>query len=146
MIQENIDLLRSIVPESSSFHIELAPNLPNIVGDPSQIQQVIMNLVINAAEAAAHSNAPVKVQTQVVNLEHPPPQAGFVTPILDSMVGSYIRLDVQDRGIGIAPENLRKIFDPFFTTKENGKGLGLSATLGIVNAHNGALFVQSQPK
>jgi two-component system, NtrC family, sensor kinase len=107
---------------------DLAPGLPPVACDPSQIQQVILNLVMNAAEAThAKGQGKVRVTTRTA--------AG----------GKAVELIVEDNGEGIAPENLRKIFDPFFTTKPEGKGvgLGLAVIYGIVQSHEGEIDVKS---
>jgi len=108
--------------------LDLAANLPNAKCDSSQIQQVILNLVLNAAEATyTRQGGKVSVHTRL------------------SSDGQAVELLVQDNGEGIAPENLRKIFDPFFTTKPEGKGvgLGLAVVYGIVQAHDGDIDVKS---
>ncbi len=109
--------------------LQLAPDLPPVKCDSSQIQQVILNLVLNAAEAThARQGSTVSVRTR------------------RSDDGQQVELLVQDNGEGIAPENLRKIFDPFFTTKPEGKGvgLGLAVVYGIIQAHDGDIDVKSQ--
>ncbi len=108
--------------------LDLAPDLPSVQCDASQIQQVILNLVLNAAEAMqTRGGGKLTVRTAV------------------AADGSSIELHVQDTGEGIAPENLTKIFDPFFTTKPEGKGvgLGLAVLYGIVKAHDGEVEVTS---
>jgi two-component system NtrC family sensor kinase len=108
--------------------VVLAPDLPPLLCDPSQIQQVILNLLLNASEAAGGKGAGViRIETGL--------GAG----------GQTLNLIVADNGEGIAPENLNRIFDPFFTTKAEGKGvgLGLSVLYGIVRAHNGDVEVTS---
>jgi signal transduction histidine kinase len=110
--------------------LQLAPDLPSVPCDSSQIQQVVLNLVLNAAEATqGKTPRQVRVDTAFV------PDRGAV------------ELAVEDNGEGIAPENLQKIFDPFFTTKPEGKGvgLGLAVFYGIVQAHEGEIDVKSQP-
>ena len=110
--------------------LQLAPDLPSVPCDSSQIQQVVLNLVLNAAEATqGKTPRQVRVATAFV------PDRGAV------------ELAVEDNGEGIAPENLQKIFDPFFTTKPEGKGvgLGLAVLYGIVQAHEGEIDVKSQP-
>ncbi len=112
----------------TGVELDLAPNLPPVKCDASQIQQVILNLVLNAAEATlARQGGAVTVRTRL------------------STGGRSVELLVQDNGEGIAPENLRKIFDPFFTTKSEGKGvgLGLAVVYGIIQAHDGDIDVKS---
>lgn len=108
--------------------IRLAPNLPHFMGDKSQIEQVVLNLVINAGEAM-HGEGALLVETR---LEESP---------------RAVRLRVQDSGPGISHDLLPRIFEPFFTTKRPGKGtgLGLSITHGIVQRHGGKIVVHSRP-
>jgi signal transduction histidine kinase len=106
---------------------KLAENLPQVPCDQSQVQQVVLNLLLNAAEAT-HT----KTERRVA-----------VSTRAD---GGFVRLVVADNGEGIAPENLAKIFHPFFTTKPEGKGvgLGLAVSYGIIEAHGGDIEVTSK--
>jgi two-component system NtrC family sensor kinase len=109
--------------------LDLAPDLPLVECDGSQMQQVVLNLVLNGAEAMQ------------------PKQGGRLTVSTRmNAARDAVELKVQDTGEGIAPENLSKIFDPFFTTKPEGKGvgLGLAVLYGIVRAHDGEIEVQSR--
>ena len=109
------------------IRMQLAPELPLVVADPHQIQQVIVNIVNNARQA-------------IDELE----RGGWIA-IQTTVAAELIRITIQDNGPGIAPENVVKIFDPFFTTKEVGRGtgLGLSLCYGIVKEHGGTISVQS---
>ena len=109
--------------------LDLQNDLPAVECDASQIQQVILNLVMNAAEAVqAKGGGKLTVGTRLVP------------------GGGTVELRVEDTGEGIAPENLRRVFDPFFTTKAEGKGvgLGLAVLYGIVKEHEGEVEVASQ--
>jgi two-component system NtrC family sensor kinase len=113
----------------TQVNLDLAANLPQVNCDASQIQQVVLNLVLNASEATqTREGGAISVRTRA------------------SQDGSLVELVVQDNGEGIAPENLRKIFDPFFTTKPEGKGvgLGLAVVYGIIQAHDGDIDVKSE--
>jgi two-component system NtrC family sensor kinase len=107
--------------------LQLAPSLPTVPCDRSQLQQVVMNLVMNAAEAMP-SGGTLHVRTAV------------------DATGRRVQLQVQDHGTGITPANLKRIFEPFFTTKEDGKGvgLGLAVVYGIVEEHRGTIDVTSR--
>ena len=114
------------------FHNRLDPNLPAVSLDPHQMDQVLVNLMINALDAM--------------------PQGGHLTfsSLLlqsgrDSAQEPRARLSLHDSGQGIPPRHLQNVFDPFFTTKETGTGLGLTLSLGIVESHGGSLVVQSPP-
>jgi nitrogen-specific signal transduction histidine kinase len=114
-----------------------------VVADVAQLQQLIMNLVINGAEAIGDHPGSVTVTTgqQIVDGESIGTTLGAdsVTP------GKYVFFEVEDTGAGMDEATIAKIFDPFFTTKFTGRGLGLSAALGIVRGHNGLIQVASRP-
>ncbi len=127
----------------AQLSVTLTPALPRVEADPSQLRQVIMNLVTNASEALGESAGNIRLTTSVVtllagDLPHARPSAEIAS-------GNYVCLEVSDDGCGMAPDILRRIFDPFYSTKFSGRGLGLAAVLGIVRAHRGALTVDSAP-
>ena len=126
LVREISQLIRTSISASVNLKLNLASDLPPIEADSGQIQQVIMNLVINAAEAIA------------------PESPGTVT-VTTAAVGPNVMLEVSDTGSGMDEETLARIFDPFFTTKFTGRGLGLSAVMGIVGSHKGTLNVHSKP-
>jgi len=143
MIQSNIHLCQAAIAKNVSLHTNLDSDLPLIEADRSQLQQVIMNLILNAAEAVETGDGSVRVSTgrQLLTAEdtHFWHWTGAALPS-----GEYIALTVCDTGTGMSPETRARIFDPFFTTKEYGQGLGLAAVLGIVRDHQGGLHVKSQ--
>jgi PAS domain S-box-containing protein len=130
LVKEIGNLLRTSIPKSVTLKLELDEQLPSIDGDPSQFQQLIMNLLINGAEAIGEArHGTVIVATSAVSKDD----------------AEYVRLEVSDTGSGMDEETRSKIFDPFFTTKFTGRGLGLAAVLGIVRAHRGTIQVDSEP-
>jgi signal transduction histidine kinase/CheY-like chemotaxis protein len=143
LIQDNLHLFKVALPKSINLETELADSLPPVEGDTSQVQQVIVNLIINAAEAIGENPGMVRVNTTTQEVsesdEHVWQHTG--EPLLP---GRYVVLEVQDDGRGMDEETLAKIFEPFFTTKFTGRGLGLAAVLGIVRGHKGGLTVESQ--
>ncbi|WP_221032988.1 CHASE domain-containing protein [Actomonas aquatica] len=140
-IRELVPLLRSSVRADVTLKLDLADDLPPIDVDPSQLRQIIMNLVINASEATDGADGRVMVHTATADVDSETLRAGIGHP--DLPAGRYVRFRVTDNGCGITPDNLRRIFEPFFTTKFTGRGLGLSAVLGIVRSHHGAMLVDS---
>lgn len=113
-----------------------------IEGDATQIRQIIMNLVINASEAIGDNTGLINVSTGV-RFYNKAALAEY--PLYEELQeGNYVYLEVSDTGSGMSPETLSKIFDPFFTTKFTGRGLGLSAVLGIVRGHKGAIKCTSE--
>jgi PAS domain S-box-containing protein len=144
LIRETQRLVRTSIPANVQLRLELARELPPVEGDLGQIQQVVMNLLINAAEAIAEGTpGTVRICTKVVDVDVPYLRANFVPHAL--ALGPYVVLEVQDTGSGMDAATQAKIFDPFFTTKFAGRGLGLSAVQGIVRGHKGALQVNSAP-
>ncbi len=133
-------LLERVIPENIELVLELSPEELWVNADPTQLQQVIMNLVVNARDAMPEGGQ-LRITMAPVCLDE-----AFCRAHPDLQPGRYIRLSVGDTGVGI-PEDIRsRIFDPFFTTKEVGKGtgLGLPVVYGIVKNHGGAIEVQSE--
>jgi len=121
---------------------ELDPELPAVLGDATQVEQVVMNLCLNAVQALKGSGG-VRVLT---SREQATEAMAASLPGLRSGE-QYVRLEVIDSGVGMTPETVEQIFDPFFTTRddEGGTGLGLAVVYGIIQAHNGSISVQSEP-
>lgn len=142
LLQETLHLIRASVAKNLTIEVRLEGPVAPVELDVSQVRQVIMNLIINAAEAM--ENRPGTIAIRVgggrVSLEEALTLA-VVPPQLDQ---EFVFLEVADQGLGISPENLSRIFDPFFTTKFAGRGLGLAAVQGIVRGHKGGLGVTSQ--
>jgi two-component system CheB/CheR fusion protein len=136
-------LIHASIPVNVQLRLDLDKDLPLLLADPGQIQQVVMNLVINAAEAIGEAGGSVLVKTgrQTVTNDSLPDLYldGKLAP------GEYIFLEVNDNGSGMDEQTIRKIFDPFFTTKFSGRGLGLAAVQGIVRQHKGAIQIHSVP-
>ncbi len=141
-VAELAQLLETTISKKVQLRLELERELPPIEADPSQIQQIVMNLVLNAAEAIdARGTVLVTTGVQDVDARY---ASGLLAPG-DLAVGRYVFLEVHDTGSGMDEAMQAKIFDPFFTTKFTGRGLGLAAVLGIVKAHHGAIKVYSSP-
>jgi len=143
LLRSQSDRLRSLPRPGIQFHIQLAERLPAVKGDPEQILQVLAGLIANADEAMEAGKGEIRLSLERVHLSEcelrrkdwvePPPSADGVC------------LEVSDSGKGIPPEHLGRIFDPFFSTKAAGRGLGLSATIGIIRNHGAGLQVVSSP-
>ena len=143
LVEENIQMLEVSIPKTVQLLFFLDSSSPHIHGDVGQIQQVIMNLIINAGEAIAPNPGSITVHTGRVELTQDDTEFWKYTntPLTP---GPYALLQVKDTGYGIKPEVLARIFDPFFTTKFTGRGLGLAAVLGIVRGHHGGLRIESE--
>lgn len=145
LIRESIDLLKVALPKQITLELALADELPLIEADIAQMQQVMMNLLINAAESIGGRPGIIHVQTAVRPITAQDEVYGRYTNQALAP-GAYVSLLVKDSGSGMTEQTLSKIFDPFFTTKFTGRGLGLAAVLGIVRGHQGGLQVTSQPE
>jgi len=144
LVGEISGLLRTSIPRAVDLKLELAPDLPPIEADPAQLHQVVMNLVINGAEAIGENRVgTVTVRTSLREVS--PNEAAALFKSQAAAPGTYVLLEVTDTGAGMDDSTKAKIFDPFFTTKFTGRGLGLAAVQGIVRAHRGAIFVHSAP-
>jgi signal transduction histidine kinase len=140
-IREIVTLLEAATPKQVQLRLELGAGLPAIECDVAQMQQVVMNLVINATEAIGDQRGTVLVITGRQTIDESYPADGLTgeapTP------GDYVFVEVQDDGKGMDEATKRRVFDPFFTTKATGRGLGLAAVLGIVRAHHGVMRIYS---
>lgn len=143
LVRETADLLRVSVGNQARLQFNLAPDLPAIVADVVQIRQVLLNLVLNAAESIGRRDGVVEVTTRRQTLPFPPPDG--TRPDQELPAGEYLSLEVSDNGPGFDAETAARMFDPFFSTKGRGRGLGLAAALGIMRSHHGALHLASQP-
>ena len=143
VVEEISMLVRTSIPRNVDLRLELGRELPAVEGDAVQIQQLVMNLVINAAEAVgAGRPGHVIIRTGMCGPE---------TQVRDTVsgqtlpAGQYVYVQVEDNGGGMDEATRARIFDPFFTTKFTGRGLGLAAALGIVRGHRGAIQLTTQP-
>jgi PAS domain S-box-containing protein len=144
LVREISSLLQASIPRTVKLCLQLQERLPAIEADAAQIQQLIMNLVINGAEAIeADKTGTVLITTSLHDVDQ-----SYMRQILapsEISPGKYISLEVHDDGCGMDEATLRRVFDPFFTTKFAGRGLGLAAAMGIVRGHKGTLKVYSSP-
>ena len=143
MVESIIKLLEVSIEKGVIIKYHLAENLPQIEADASQMQQIIMNFVINASDAIAGKSGVISIDTGVMRVDRAYLDSTFVYDELTD--GRYVFLEVSDTGCGMDKETLKRLFEPFFTTKEKGHGLGMSAVLGIVRGHRGAIKVYSEP-
>jgi two-component system cell cycle sensor histidine kinase/response regulator CckA len=143
LVQGALMLLHDPTLTNRTIHSQLAPDLPPVEGDPTQLHQVVLNLLINAAEAIGTAAGTITVTTGVRQLTSTDLAAVVVGA--SQPPGWYIAVTIADTGYGMDAETLARIFEPFFTTKFIGRGLGLAAVFGIIREHHGALTVQSAP-
>jgi PAS domain S-box-containing protein len=141
-VEEMLHLLEVSLPKTVVLNLDLRKALPAVSADASQIQQVIMNLVINAAEAIGEAPGAITLATGAQQLAASAMEQMLVGQ--EATPGTFVFLEVTDTGCGMDADTLARIFEPFFTTKFTGRGLGLSAIMGIVRGHKGALQVCSE--
>ena len=141
IIKESLKFLRASLPSTIEIHRFLDPEVGPVLADPTQMQQVVMNLCTNAAHALRQKGGILEIRlTAVVVGEENEKETFRLAP------GVYARMQVKDNGHGIPPDILGRIFDPYFTTKETGEGtgLGLAVVEGIIQSHGGAITVESE--
>jgi PAS domain S-box-containing protein len=148
LVEEMAHLLNVSISKKAILKYDFTENLPSFDGDVTQIRQVIMNLITNASEAIGDQTGIISLSTGVMECDR-----GFLDSANGSLFvgldepldeGIYAYIEVTDTGCGMDAETINKVFDPFFTTKFTGRGLGMSAVLGIVRSHNGAIKVRSE--
>jgi signal transduction histidine kinase/ABC-type amino acid transport substrate-binding protein/CheY-like chemotaxis protein len=142
LVDEMVKMLRSSLPQNAVIKQSSLVDIPSVSGDASQIRQIVMNLIINASEAIGESQGEIQVSLTKTAIkdgqqakDH---QGNSISP------GWYVCLEVTDNGCGMDNETRQRIFEPFYTTKFTGRGLGMSAVLGIITSHGGALQLFSQ--
>jgi two-component system cell cycle sensor histidine kinase/response regulator CckA len=140
-IAKTDQMLRRVIGEDVAVELQLAPDLRRVAADPSQVQQVILNLAVNARDAMPKGGRLTMTTSQISTDAAAARQHPGLRP------GTYVRLDIADTGVGMDGETLRHAFDPFFTTKAEGKGTGLGLAIvgGIVEQHGGVVWATSTP-
>jgi len=141
IIKESIKFLRATLPSTIEIRQFLDPEVGPVLADPTQMQQVVMNLCTNAAHAMRQEGGVLEVSLSKVVVSKGEKET------LKLVKGPYAKMMVKDSGHGIPPEVLERIFDPYFTTKGMGEGtgLGLAVVEGIIQSHSGAITVESEP-
>ena len=141
ILKEVIKLLRSSIPTTINIQYNINPEQDTVLSDPTQLNQIIMNLCTNAAHAMEEKGGTLEVILANYNLD-----SESADEFSDLEPGRYAKLSVRDTGYGIEPQFMDKVFEPYFTTKEVGKGTGMGLALvhGIVKSYGGAVTVQSE--
>jgi signal transduction histidine kinase len=141
LIAEAEPILRRVVGANVKLSAEAAHGLPAVCADPGQIEQVLLNLVLNARDAMPNGGT-ISVEASAAKLDSEGAALAGVKP------GDYVVISVRDTGVGMTPDVQARAFEPFFTTKEQGKGtgLGLSTSYGVIRQSNGNIAVTSQPE
>ncbi len=143
LVDDMVKMLQSALKKNVTIQLDLKRDVPGMSGDNAQLQQVVMNLIINAAEAIGDQNGTIQVVLTKLMVAQGQSFHDFLGNSINA--GSYACLEVSDNGCGMDDEIQKRVFEPFFTTKFTGRGLGMSAILGIIHSHNGALQLFSSP-
>ena len=143
LVDDMLNMLRSTLPQNVTVKPYLTGDMPHIQADASQIRQIVMNLIINASEAIGEEQGNIRVALTKTNIGAEQSEKDHLGKIIPP--GQYLCLEVTDTGCGMDDETKQRIFEPFYTTKFVGRGLGMSAVLGIITSHKGALQLFSQP-
>ena len=142
LVEEMVKMLKATINQNVIIALDLSADIPLIKADASQIRQVVMNLIINASDAIGTEQGNISVSLAIAEIAAEQSEKDYLGKVITP--DSYICLNVTDNGCGMDEETKQRIFEPFYTTKSTGRGLGMSALLGIINAHNGALQLTSQ--
>ena len=141
-------LLRAAVPPQISITTDLASNLPSVSADRSHVEQIVLNLVANAADAIGTAKGKIAITIDCRNFASDELQQCRALRRSEHeclQPGSYVTIRVEDDGCGMDTTTEERLFEPFFTTKGTGRGLGISSTLDIVRQHHGAVLLETQP-
>jgi signal transduction histidine kinase len=135
-------IFKSVISKNIILNMNLAKKLLSINADVTQIQQVIMNLISNAAEAIGDKSGFITISTGVIQIN----SQDFDETITENALpkGNYVYLEINDTGCGMDKETKNRIFEPFFSTKFTGRGLGLAAVLGVIRGHKGYMQIHSE--
>jgi PAS domain S-box-containing protein len=144
LVEEMTRLMDSSISKKVALVFELEEKLPAVNADPTQIRQIVMNLITNASEAIGESEGTITVSTHLIK-NAAMAINGDVVAADERPAGDCVCVAVRDTGCGMDAHTRGKIFDPFYTTKFTGRGLGLASLLGIVRSHRGAVAVRSAP-
>ncbi|HEY6837759.1 MAG TPA: response regulator, partial [Geobacteraceae bacterium] len=143
LVDDMLPMIESSISKKAELRLDQAPDLPTVNADTGQMRQVILNLVVNASEAIGDCSGVIAVTTRRMTCDRDYLKKNW--PDEELREGEYVYLEIADTGCGMDADTASRIFDPFFTTKFTGRGLGLSAVLGIVRGHKGAVKVASKP-
>ena len=148
-VREMATLLRTSISKQATLAWELDPALPAVSADPTQIRQIVMNLITNASDALGESGGTITLRTGVTRPEDLDHQHFGATlqgqDPAEPDKGPLVYLEICDNGSGMTPDTLGRLFDPFFSTKFSGRGLGLAAVMGIVRSHHGLIRIRTEP-
>ncbi len=142
LVAEMTQLLEVSIGKDINMVYQLNDNIPFILADIAQLQQVILNLITNANDSMKDKHGSIRIEVKTFWADQDYLKKAYIPNALEQ--GEYVMLRVSDEGCGMPKDVIERIFEPFFTTKLTGHGLGMSAVLGIIQGHNGTLYIQSE--
>jgi PAS domain S-box-containing protein len=141
VIRELRDLLDASISKKADVDYQLSELVPPVDADPTQIRQIVMNLIVNASESLEERSGSIRIATDTLVAEHGVADTSTAERV---PAGTYVTLEVTDTGVGMTPEQIKRAFDPFYSSKTTGRGLGLAVVQGIIRGHRGAIQVESK--
>lgn len=141
VIRDTLSLVQSSIGKKHDLELRLHEHLPSVMADTSQLEQILLNLCLNAKQAMPRPGT-IVLETRIANLK--PADLRQCVPY-DANPGSFVEIIVSDTGVGMDSNTVSRMFDPFFSTKAEGHGLGMAAVLGILRQHNAVALIDSQP-
>jgi PAS domain S-box-containing protein len=143
LVEEMAHLLQTVISKGAVLRFDFATDVPPVDADETQIRQIVMNLITNASDAIGSRSGFITLRTGALHADRAYLRSAYIDDELPE--GQYAYVEVIDTGAGMSEDTMSRMFDPFFSTKFTGRGLGLSATLGIVRGHRGTVRVTSAP-
>jgi len=143
VVRDMAHMLEISLAKKAVLRLDLTREIPPVAADPSQIRQIVMNLITNASEAIGDRSGVISLSSGVRDCDQATLAGAYLAE--DLPPGPYVFLEVRDTGCGMDQQTLQRVFDPFFTTKFTGRGLGMAAVMGIVRSHRGAIQIDSEP-
>lgn len=143
LVNDMVNMLKSSIPQNVEIKFSISTNIPFIKGDVSQLGQIIVNLIINASEAIGNEKGEILIALSIKDIQSGQPDTDHLGKVIQA--GRYVCLEITDNGCGMDDDIKQKMFEPFYTTKVMGRGLGMSAVLGLISLHKGSLQLTSQP-
>jgi len=144
LVEKCINISRLIVGEDICVDLKLSSDIPHIQADKIQIQQLILNLVLNASESLYLSGQDIVISTGCSQTYKAAVESGWWVTGENNCLDNTVFLEIRDNGSGISPEVLHRVFDPYYSTKNDSRGLGLPLVLEVIRSHNGGLMVSSE--
>lgn len=145
LVTKCVNISTLIIGEDIRIELNLSPDLPYIFVDKIQIQQLILNLLLNAVESLYSTGQGITISTGFQRSLQTNKEPGWWVTGEECCLNEAVSIEIRDTGSGISNEKLHRVFDPYYSTKDEGRGLGLPLVLEVVRSHNGRLLVSSNP-